>query len=223
VHLLLAENGVGMLAEYYIIIDDSNPELHHKFDGEAMQEFIINHARLEGVLYHTEMSQIKILYNAHNGEVKLVDVEKKQDINSDYSDAFQARRKEVELAIRRWMKLELLAELNKMNDMKICGIIGQNHDLDPGTGKIISNTSEIALDMTLVKIIKLGYAEEGNGFSLRRFFYKFTKKNQTAIQKAIYAAFEDLKKECERSSHVLNQLKSKKAIQQFKDYINKHL
>ena len=67
-----------MLAQFYIVIDENNPEIRHEFDDEGMQEFLINNAGSEGVLYHTEMMQIKIVYNTHNGEVRLVDADKKQ-------------------------------------------------------------------------------------------------------------------------------------------------
>ena len=136
---------------------------------------------------------------------------------------FLVQRRQVELAIRRLIKLELLAELHKMNDREICEVIKRNHDIDTATGKIHSNTSEIALDMTLVKIIKLGYSGSEDIFSLRRLISSFMKKNQTQVQKAIYAAFEDFKKSCSNSSQALVQFKSKTAIQQFKDMIKKYL
>jgi hypothetical protein len=204
-----------------VITDDSSQ--HHQFDDEEMQEFLINQAGVEGVLYHTEMSKIKIIYNTHNGVVKLVDAEEKQDINSDYTSAYEAQRKQVEIGIRRLAKVELLVELFKLNDEGICDVIKKNHVIDSVTGKIRSNTSEIALDMTLVQVIKLGYSNDEGGFSLGRFLFKFMKKNQTKTQRAVYAAFQDFKQECEGSSYFLGHLKSKSAIEQFKGHINKHL
>ena len=214
-----------MLAHFYIVIDDKNPELHHELDDEAMQDFLIHEAAMEGVLYHTEMTKIKIIYNTHNGEVKLVDVDEKLGINFDYSNTFLIQRKQVELAIRRLAKVELLSELNQMDDIAICEIIRQNHEIDPYNGKICSNTSEIALDMTLVKIFKLGYFDinKGFSFSLRRWFSGLTKKNQTPVQRAIYSAFEDLKKECVNRSEVLDQFKCRNAIQHFQKTIRKYL
>lgn len=213
---------MGTVAQFFYVITD-DPNQHHQFDDEGMQEFLINHAGIEGVLYHTEMSKIKIIYNTDNGEVKLVDAEAKEDINSDYTSAYEAQRKQVELGIRRIAKLELLVELYKLNDKGICDVIKKNHIIDPVTGKVGSNTSEIALDMTLVKVIKLGYNDNEGGFSLGRFLFKFMKKNQTQIQRAVYAAFKDFKQECEGSSYFLGHLKSKNVIEQFKECIKKHL
>lgn len=212
-----------MIAQFYVLTNDQDPNQHQRFDDEEkMQEFLINYAGVEGVLYHTEMARIKILYNTHNGEVKLVDVEQKQDINFDYSNAYETQRKQVEIGIRRLAKLELLVELYKLNDKGICDIIKQNHLIDPATGKVCSNSSEIALDMTLVKIIKLGYSDNEGGF-FRRLFSRFFGQKQTRVQKAVYAAFQDFKQACEGSSYFLGHLKSKNAIEQFKGHIKKHL
>jgi len=212
-----------MVAQFYVVAPDKNPNHHRHFDDEEMQEFLINHAEIEGVLYHTEMNQIKILYNTHNGEVKLVDVEEKKDIQSDYTDAYEAQRKQVELGIRRLAKLELLVELYNLQDKGICDVIRKNHVIDSVTGKVCSNSSEIALDMTLVKVIKLGYRHEENGFSFRRFFARLFNRNQTHTQRAVYAAFQDFKEECEGSSYFLSHLKSKSAIEKFKHHVKKHL
>lgn len=212
-----------MVAQFYVLVDDNDPEHHHHFDDEGMQEFLINTPSIEGVLYHTEMSKIKILYNIHNGEVRLVDAEERKDINADYTNAYQEQRKQVEIGIRRLAKLELLAELFKLNDKGICDVIQKNHTIDAATGRITSNSSEIALDMTLVKVIKLGYHDNEGGFSLRRFFSRFFKNTQTPTQKAVYAAFQDFKKECECNAYFLERLKSKSAIERFKVHVAKHL
>lgn len=212
-----------MQACYYVFIDDSNPELHHEFDEEGMQEFLIRQTGGEGVLYHTEMKKIKIIYNAHDGEVKLVDVEEKENINFDYSNAFQSQRKQVELAIRRLVKLELLADLHQMNDQGICEMIKFNHDIDSATGKICSNTSEISLNMTLVKVVNLGYVEASKIFSLRRWFSLLARSNQTPMQRALYSAFEDFKRTCERGSQVLDQFRSRNSVNQFKSMLKKYL
>lgn len=211
-----------MLGQFYVIITDQHSDRHHEFDDEGMQEFVIRQANREGVLYHTELVKIKIVYNIHDGEVKLVDEEEKKDIRSDYSNAFQAKRKLVELAIRRLIKLELLEELYGMNDEGVCEVIRKNHAFDKTTGKICSNTSEIALDMTLVKIIKLGYSNESKGFWWRQIF-SGKKVNQTKTQKAIYAAFEEFKIWCANSSQVLDDLKSRNAVLQFRNMIKKYL
>jgi hypothetical protein len=209
-----------MPAQFYVVIDESNPDLHRKFGDEEMQEFLIQQTNAEGVLYHTEMIQIKITYNTNTGEVRFVDVEKKGDINFDYTSAYQMQRELVELAIRRLIKLELLAELNKLNDADICRIIQIHHDIDPATGRIRSNTSEILLDMTIVKIVKLGYSREA---LWQRVFFRWMKRRQTQIQKAIYTAFEEFKKISGNSSQVLEEFKSKHSLQKFMDMIQKYL
>lgn len=211
-----------MLARFYIVIDDNHPDLHQDMDDEGMQDFVIYKSSGEGVLYHSEMSRIKIIYNTHTGEVKLVDADEKVGINFDYSNAFLGQRKLVELAIRRLVKMELLGELHQMNDSAISDIIRQNHKPDPATGRLCSNTSEIALDMTLVKIIKLGYVDHTEGFSLWRWL-GLSRKNQTRTQRAIYSAFEDFKKECDCRSEVLDHFKSRRAIQRFKEFVQKYL
>ena len=211
-----------MLAFYYIVIDDQNPDLHHQMDGEGMQEYVIQKSALEGVLYHSEMIEIKILYNIDNGEVRLVDTDEKKGVSFDYSNAYLTQRKQVEIAIRRLVKMELIRLLNQMNDIDICEIVKLHHEIDPATGKICSNTSEIALDMTLVKIFKLGYFEISDSFSLARLI-GLSRKNQTRTQRAIYSALEDFKRECENSSKVLDEFKSKNSIQQFKKHIEKYL
>jgi hypothetical protein len=212
-----------MPAQFYVFMDDNNPDLHHELGDEEMQDFLIQRDGNEGVLYHTEMTKIKIVYNIHTGEVRFLDTEQKPDINFDYTDAFQTQRKLVELAIRRLVKLELLAELNKLQDEGISEIIIQNHAIDRDTGKIHSNTSEIMLDMTLVKIVKLGYLDRGTGFSWRRLFSGFKNQHQTSMQKAVYAAFDDFKKHAGHDSRVLEKFNSKQAMHQFIDMIKKHL
>jgi hypothetical protein len=212
-----------MPAQFYVLISNGNEELHQELGDEEMQEFLIQQASPEGVLYHTEMIEIKILYNTHTGEVKLVDVEKKNDVNFDYSNAFQAQRELVELAIRRLIKLELLSELYELNDEGICRVIRLNHDIDPATGKVISNTSEILLDMTLVKIIKLGYFTTQDVIFLRRLISNFIQKNQTRIQKAVYMAFENFKKLSGNGSKVLEEFKSKDSLKKFMSMIHQCL
>ncbi len=205
-----------MLARFYIVIDDKN----HEFDDEGMQDFIIQHAGIEGVLYHTEMTHIKILYNKLTGEVRLMDSEERQGMNTDYANAFSMQRRLVELALRRLTKLDLLAELHQLNDKQISDLIHQHHSINPQTGRPSANTSEIALDMTLVKVINLGYVRQG---PIWQWLSGLVKINQTPVQRAIYSAFEDFKKECEPHSHVLTHFRSKNSIEQFKQYIRKYL
>lgn len=212
-----------MLARFYVVTDDQNPELHHEFNDEEMQNFVIQQAAQEGVLYHTEMDKIKILYDTRNGEVKLVDVDQKDGISFDYSNAFQIQRKQVELAIRRLAKLELLSVLYQLNDEAVCELIKLHHEIDSSSGKVRTNTSEIELDLTIVHIIDLGYTELHGGFSLRRWLAKLLKKTQTQIQRAIYVAFEKCKKESDPDSHILNFFKSRDSIQKFKQHIKEYL
>jgi len=213
-----------MRAKCYILINEANPQDQQELDDESMQEFLIHHSDAEGVFYHTQMPRIKITYNLYTGEVKLIDTEQKSSIDIDFSNAFKMQCAQVAEAIRRLAKLELLAELYKMNDTSICKLIKQRHlGIDPDTGKIRSNTSELDLDMTLVKILKLGYSHAPGVMMLRLLFMGDNQASQTDVHKAIYHAFQDFKKLCSCVSHGLDQFNSRESIQLFRKLIDQHL
>lgn len=220
-------SGVGMADEcYYIFIKTAESQNQkEEFDKESMKEFLIEmaRARAEGELYHSKLPRIKILYNFDNGEVKIVG--KEADINSEYTRAFQEQRKQVEEAIRRFAKLELLMELYKWSDKHVCDLIKKNPGYDAATGQIHKKTSEVELDMTLVQIIKLGYPRPGIRFLKIFIFADSNIKYQTHLHKAIYNAFEDFNKMFSSGSrsYGLENLKSRMAVEQFKNLIAQHL
>jgi len=218
------KNGVGMRAKSYVFINEENPQDKQELDDESMQEFLIHHSDVEGVLYHVQMPRIKITYSYLTGEVKLIDTEQKNNINMDFSNAFRPQCAQVAEAIRRLSKLELLAELYKMDDKSICELIKQRHlGVDPGSGKIRANTAEIDLDMTLMQILKLGYSRTPGVIILRLLFISEKQASQTDVHKAIYNAFQDFKKLSSSVTHGLDQFNSRESIQLFRKLIDQHL
>lgn len=200
------------MRDQYYIIDNDHPQERRDFDSKRMQEYLINHPVSE--LYHIEMPRIKILYNAQDGNVSLVDAENK-GINSDFSNAYKMQRDQVLAAIRCCAKLKLLELLEEKRDDRITDLIKKSYERE---GVVREHTSEIELDMTLTRIIKLGYPQRHGGtlYGLVYFMAGENKQKPTQVQLAVYTAFYDF-------GHSLALIKSINAALQFGELINKHL